>query len=158
MKTIGLLVFGLLLFVNAVFSQSFDSEGKLRNPVKIPAAVLKLLEKTDEVKSCIESPEFAADWFRAVKVNLNDDRRPDYLVKSDLTCLYGPRAATWWIFSLGTHGFRQVFSDSVLSLTIERRKTRSFRNIRTETTMVNIIRNTWKFNGRRYKLKTTKIR
>jgi hypothetical protein len=145
------------IFASEAVAQNFRSEGKLQNTVRIPAGILKLLKETDEVKSCIESPEFDAGWFAAVKVNLNDDGLPDYLVKSELTCLYGPRAATWWVFRQRPKGFTQVFSDSALSLQIKRRKTGGYRDIETETTMVNIIRNTWKFNGRVYWLQDTNV-
>ena len=161
MKTVGLLFASCLIFVNAAFSQNFNSEGKLRNAAKIPAGILTQLEKTDEVKHCLQSSEeevkFGAGWFRAATINLNDDGRADYLVKSERSCLYGPRAATWWIFSQGPRGFKLVFNDSVLWLSIERRKTKGYRDISTETTMMNIIRNTWKFNGREYKLMGTKF-
>src|SRR6185369_4124463 len=104
-----------------------------------------------------QKDEFGAKWFRAVKVDLTGRGSVDYLVKSHKECLYGPRAATFWIFKRDGRGFRQVFTDSVIDLTIERRKTLGFRNIQTDTTMVNIIRNTWKYNGRVYKLVHTKI-
>ena len=145
-----------LMFVGATYGQTFESEGKLRNTVKLPTAVLALLKKTEEVKHCSEEAEFSPGWFRAIKINVNDDGKPDYLVKSELSCLYGPRAATWWIYSQGPKGFSLVFNDTVLSLTIGGRKTNGYRDIQTDTTMVNIIRNTWKYNGHVYKLKSTK--
>jgi hypothetical protein len=137
------------------------TETDLKHAVRIPAAILTLLEKSEEVSNCLKNyeqkDEFGAEWFRAVKVNLTGGGSADYLVKSHKECLYGPRAATFWIFAGGGRAFRQVFTDSVIDLTIERRKTRGFRDIQTDTTMVNIIRNTWKYNGRVYKLTHTKF-
>ena len=151
----------LLIFVNAGFSQTFDSETKLRNTVKIPAAILSQLEKTDEVKECLsrldEPGRFHPAWFRAVRIDLNADGRADYLVESNKDCLLGPRAANWWVFSGTGRGSKLVYHDSVLWLTLLRHKTRGFRDIRAETTMMNIIRNTWKYDGREYKLVHTRI-
>ncbi len=150
-----------LIFVNAAFSQTFLTENALRHPVKLPAGIVKLLEKSEEVSNCLknyeQTDEYRASWFRAVKVDLTGGGSIDYLVKSHKECLYGPRAATFWIFRADSRGFRQVFTDSVIDLTIQRRKTRGFRDMETDTTMVNIIRNTWKYNGRVYKLVHTRI-
>jgi hypothetical protein len=152
----GFLFVSLIAF-RSTRAQTFESEGDLKNGAAIPAGILKLLARSDEVKNCTENADLMPSWFRAVKIELNGDRSPDYLIKSELQCLNGPRAATWWIFTRGPSGFKQVFNDSVLSLTILRKKTRGYRNIRTETTMVNIIRNQWVFDGRKYHLKKTEI-
>jgi hypothetical protein len=79
------------------------------------------------------------------------------VVKSNKECLYGSRSANWWIFKGSASGFRQVFNDSILFVTIKKTKTKGFYDIQTETTNVNIIRNTWKFDGREYKLIHTRI-
>jgi hypothetical protein len=158
-----LALFIFILFSVAVNAQTFDSEKDIRKPVKIPAGILSLLEKTGQVKSCLqndgsgEPAEFSASWFQAARIDLNNDRSADYVVRNTKDCLNGPRAASWWIFRGSAKGFRQVFDDSVLLLTIKRTKTAGFYDIETETTMMNIIRNRWKFDGRKYKLSKTKI-
>jgi hypothetical protein len=155
---IGLLA---LIFANAAASQTFSTENDLTHTVKIPAAILNLLGRSEEVKNCLENYEqndkFGEKWFRAVKLNLTGRGYTDYLVKSERECLFGPRAATFWIFSPKGRAFRQVFSDSVIDLTIKRTTSRGYKDIQTETTMVNVIRNTWKFDGRIYKLTATKL-
>ena len=160
--TCGLLTLLLtLIFANAAFSQIFDSETKLRNTVKIPAAIQAQLERSEEVAQCLrqgdENTRFSPSWFQATKIDLNDDGRSEYVVKSAKDCLYGPRAATWWIFSPSGRGFRQVFYESVISFALQKRRTHGFRDIRTETVMMNIIRNTWRYDGREYKLVKTRI-
>jgi hypothetical protein len=157
LSTCGLLV---LIFISGASSQTFDSEAKLRNTVRIPPVIVAELEKADEVKECLdrsESPKFTASWFRAVRVSMTGSARTDYLIKNDAECLNGPRAANWWIFSGSGRRARLVFHDSVLWLSILKRKTRRFRDIQTETVFVNIIRNTWRYNGREYKLVKTKF-
>src|ERR1044072_4435110 len=152
-------LFILVLFCAAARAQAFDSEKDIGKPVKIPAGVLSLLKKTGLVQGCLETGEekISALWFQAARVNLNDDSLADYVVKNTKDCLNGPRAASWWIFRGGKTGFQMVFDDSVLLLTVKRAKTKGFYDIETETTMMNIIRNTWKFDGRKYKLARTKI-
>jgi hypothetical protein len=156
-----LFVFAILFFLNTAGAQSFDSETDIKNPAKIPAGVLNLLERTEQVKECAQNGEehekFSASWFQAARIDLNGDGRADYLVKNNKGCLNGPRAATFWIFRASARGFTEVFEDSVLLVSIEKRKTLGFRDIVTETTMMNIIRNRWKFDGRKYRLKSTKI-
>jgi hypothetical protein len=155
------LAFIVLLFLNAVSAQTFDSETDIKNPAKIPAGVLKLLRQTKQVRECVENggtdEKFDASWFQAARVDLNGDRFTDYVVRNSKDCLNGPRAATFWIFKTNARNFTQVFEDSVLTLGIKKTRTKGFRDIETETTMVNIIRNRWKFNGRKYKLTSTKI-
>ena len=156
-------VFIFVLFFSAAKAQTFDSEKDIKKPVKIPAGILSLLKKAEAVKECLQRGEFDtgerfdASWFRAAKVNLNDDKFADYVVKNNKACLNGPRAASWWIFSGSSRGFKQIFEDSVLLLSIKKTRTAGFHDIQTETTMVNIIRNQWKFDDRKYKLKSTKI-
>jgi hypothetical protein len=153
----------LILFFSAVKAQTFDSEKDIKNPVKIPAGILNLLKKAKAVEECVQSGDLGvgdkleASWFRAARVDLNNDKLADYVVKSNRSCLDGPRAATWWIFRGSAKGFAKVFEDSVLSLTIKKTKTAGFYDLQTETTMMNIIRNTWTFDGRKYKLRHTKI-
>jgi hypothetical protein len=155
-----LVLFGLL-FLNTARAQSFDSETDIENPAKIPAGVLRLLGQTREVRECVENGgtvgKFDASWFQASRVDLNGDRSADYLVKNSKDCLNGPRAAMFWIFRANGKSFTQVFEDSVLTLRIKKNRTNGFRDIQTETTMVKVIRNRWKFNGRKYKLTSTKI-
>jgi hypothetical protein len=155
-----LLIFVLLFFVSAARAQSFNSDDELKKPVRIPAGILRQLEETEKARACIENGEeekFEASWFKAVRVDLNGDKFADYLVKSDKGCLDGPRAATWWIFRGGPGGFTAVFEDSVLTLSIKKGKTRGLRNVVTETTMMNIIRNDWRFNGKRYVIRNTQF-
>jgi hypothetical protein len=150
-----------LLFVNTGSAQAFSSEDDIKNPAKIPAGVLKLLGQTKQVRECIENggtdEKFGASWFQAARVDLNGDRLTDYVVRNTKNCLNGPRAATFWIFRANGRGFIQVFEDSVLTLSIKKTRTAGFRDIGTETTMMNIIRNRWKFDGRKYRLRSTKI-
>lgn len=158
-----LAIFIFVLFSGAANAQTFDSEKDIRKPVKIPAGILHILKKTKAVEECINSEELEtvkgldASWFQAAKVDLNNDKFADYVVKNTKACLNGPRAASWWIFKGSPRGFTQIFEDSVLSLSIKKTKTAGFHDIQTETTMMNIIRNTWTFDGRKYKLRRTKI-
>jgi len=153
----------LIFFFSAAKAQTFDTEKDIKNRAKIPAGILKLLGKSAAVGECLgrgdleSADKLSASWFQAARVNLNNDKFADYVVKSDKDCLYGPRAATWWIFRGSPKGFIEVFEDSVLLLSLKKTKTAGFYDIQTETTMVNIIRNTWTFDGRKYKLKRTKI-
>ncbi len=151
--------FIFVLFSGAASAQTFDSEKDIGKPVKVPAGILSQLKKTGQVKSCLQNSEekFSASWFQAARVSLSSDGRADYIVKNTKDCLNGPRAASWWIFKGSGRGFTRVFDDSVLLVTIKRTKTKGFYDIETETTMMNIIRNTWKFDGRKYKLIKTKI-
>ncbi|HEV7644140.1 MAG TPA: hypothetical protein VGO50_09390 [Pyrinomonadaceae bacterium] len=154
-----LALFIFVLFSGAASAQTFDSEKDIGKPVKVPAGILGQLKKTGLIQGCMETSEekFSASWFQAAIVNLNNDGRADYIVKNTKDCLNGPRAASWWIFRGSANGFTKVFDESVLMLTIKRVKTAGFYDIETETTMMNIIRNTWKFDGRKYKLARTKI-
>ena len=154
-----LVIFIIVLFSGAAGAQTFDSEKDIRKPVKIPAGILSQLKKTGLVQGCMETSEekFGASWFQAARVNLNNDGIADYVVKNKKDCVNGPRAASWWIFKGSARGFVNVFADSVLSLSIKKTKTAGFYDIQTETTMMNIIRNTWTFDGRKYKLTKTKI-
>jgi hypothetical protein len=156
-----LLAFIILLFLNTISAQIFDSETDIKNPSKIPAGVLRLLRQTKQVSECVENggtdEKFDASWFQAARVDLNGDRFTDYVVRNSKDCLNGPRAATFWIFRRNARNFTQVFEDSVLTLSIRKTKTNGFRDLETETTMMNIIRNRWKFDGRKYRLRSTKI-
>jgi hypothetical protein len=154
-----LVIFIFVLFSSAASAQTFDSEKDIKHPVKTPAGILNLLKKTGLVQGCMETSEekFSASWFQAVIVDLNNDGHADYIIQNKKDCLNGPRAASWWIFKGSAKGFVKVFDDSVLLLTLKKTKTAGFRDIETETTMVDIIRNQWKYNGRKYLLKSTKI-
>lgn len=156
-----MLAFTILLFVNSGYSQVFGSEDDIKHTAKIPAGVLKLLGQTNQVRECVENgganEKFDASWFQAAKVDLNGDRLTDYVVRNRKDCLNGPRAATFWIFRANAKSFTLIFEDSVLTLSIKRKRTNGFRDIETETTMMNIIRNRWKFDGRKYRLRSTKI-
>ncbi len=79
-----LALFIFVLFSGAVSAQIFDSGKDLRKPVKIPAGILSRLKKTGQVKSCLQNGEekFSASWFRAARINLNNDRLADYVVKN----------------------------------------------------------------------------
>jgi hypothetical protein len=156
-------IFIFVFFIHAGNAQTFQTEEDIKHPAKLPAGVLKLLKKTKAVEECVNSGKLEAghqldaSWFQAAKVNLNDDKFADYVVKNNEACLNGPRAASWWIFKGSRKGFTEVFEDSVLLLSIKKTRTAGFYDIQTETTMMNIIRNTWTFDGRKYKLKRTKI-
>ena len=92
-------LFFLVLFSGAAANaQTFDSEKDIRNPVKLPAGILKILRDTRLVAECVEQGEPNASWFRAAKIDLNGDKFADYVVKSNKDCLNGPRAAGWWRF------------------------------------------------------------
>jgi len=148
----------MLLSCGIAGAQTFGSDGKIPGAVKMPSAVMSVLAKQEQVVSCEAEATRKTSWFLTAKVDLNGDRYPDYVVRSNTACLTGPRAASWWIFRGGARGYEKVFDDSVLSVTINRkRRTGGFFDIQTETVMMNIIRNTWKFDGRKYELKSTKI-
>jgi hypothetical protein len=153
-------LFGVFLVCNIVKAQSFDSEKEISHPVKIPAGILKQLRETQTVKSCFENgesvDEFGEKWFRAAKVDLNGDKVADYLVKSDKGCLYGPRAATYWLFLGNSNGFKSIFGGSVRMLTILKTKTAGLRDLQTDTTLMDINRITWKFDGKKYRAARSK--
>ena len=144
-------------------AQTFQSEEDIKHPVKMPLGILRLLKKTEQVASCVRSEELESaakldrSWFQAATVKLNGDRFTDYVVKNVHPCLNGPRAASWWIFRGGPKGFVMVMEETVLTLTIKKTKTAGFRDIQTETAMMRIIRNQWKYDSRKYKLKSTKF-
>ena len=117
----------------------FGVEEPIRRPVRIPAPILRMLRRDEQVQQCFQNDENRGSdirsWFVASAMNLNDDRQPDLIVKlSDNAplCLIGANVGPFWVFSntgqIG-EGYELVLSESGLGLTILNAKSNGYRNI-----------------------------
>jgi hypothetical protein len=143
-----------MLFGGSAEAQRFESEDELRSTVTLPADVFQTLSALKQTRECEASSggKVSRKWFKATRIDLNGDKFGDLLVKSEEPCMHGPRAANWWIFAGSPNGNRKVFEDTVTAVVLAKKKKTGFRDIRTDNVMMEIYRNTWKYDGRRYKL------
>lgn len=144
---------------------SFGVEDELERPVKTPKDVLAVLRKDQDVKDCLQSaqengeePSDLSTWFAASKIDLNNDRQPDLVIKPDYWCLHGASAGPFWVFHHTEQGYVLVLKAGGMGLHILKTQTKGFRNIETSSVVgsENVSTQTYQFDGRQYKLTSSK--
>lgn len=130
-------LFVLILNAAAAFAQNrqtvFNLEEDVKQPAKIPDAVIAILKSEDRVDACFREKGEGAnenDWFEASEIDLNGDRRIDLIVKAKDGCLFGANQGPFWIFQNLPDGFQQVLAASGLQLTVMPKKINSFHQIK----------------------------
>ena len=133
----------------------FSMEEDFARPVRVPADVLRMLLRDEDNRRVLEStqsPDAAlASWLTASEIHLNNDRLPDLVVMATGS-LRGANITPFWVFLNTPRGYRQVLSTAAHGLTVMNTRTRGHRNIRRNAmTAVDVIIETFRFNGREYK-------
>lgn len=129
LKTGLVFIVGIALLVvasSSVHSQTkaqtvFELEGKVDSPVSIPTDVIAVLKSDSRVDVCFKTEGAGVDetaWFEAASYDLNNDHRPDLIIKPKNDCLFGANQGPFWIFQNRTDGYQEVLSESGLTLTI----------------------------------------
>lgn len=111
---------------------TFELEGNISTPVRIPADVIAVLKSDKRVDVCFRTEGAGVDeqaWFEAAEFDLNDDRRADLIIKPKNVCLFGANQGPFWIFQNMHDGYQKVLSADGLQLKILPRKINSFRTI-----------------------------
>ena len=111
---------------------TFELEGNVSTPVRIPADVIAVLKSDKRVDGCFKTEGAGVDeqaWFEAAEFDLNDDRRADLIIKPKNACLFGANQGPFWIFQNVHDGYQKVLSADGLQLKILPAKMNSFRTI-----------------------------
>jgi hypothetical protein len=111
---------------------TFELEGNVGSPVRIPADVIAVLKSDKVVDSCFKTEGAGVNeeaWFEAAEFDLNGDQRADLIIKPKNACLLGANQGPFWIFQNVHDGYQKILSASGLSLTILPRKANSFNTI-----------------------------
>ena len=110
----------------------FDLEGDVKKEVKIPDAVIAILKSDEIVDNCFrEKGEGSREavWFSASEIDLNEDKKPDLIIKAKDACLFGANQGPFWIFYQMPDGYKKILSANGLQLKILPEKTNSFNRI-----------------------------
>jgi hypothetical protein len=110
----------------------FNLEENVAKKASIPDAVIAVLKSDQRVDSCFQEKGKGAneaEWFEASEIDLNSDKRLDLIVKAKDGCLFGANQGPFWIFQNEKDGYRQIFSDNALGLSILSKKVNSFNQI-----------------------------
>lgn len=110
----------------------FELEGNVSSPVNIPADVIAILKSDRSVDACFKTEGAGSNeeaWFEAAEFDLNNDKRPDLIIKPKNSCLMGANQGPFWIFQNADDGYQKIFSASGLKLTILPQKANSFNTI-----------------------------
>lgn len=102
---------------------SFGAEEPFARPVAVPDGVLQILRRDERVRRCLSGDNMAPtelppSWFMASVVNLNNDRRPDLIVRADNACMFGANIVPFWIFRNTARGYELVLQVHTLGVTI----------------------------------------
>lgn len=134
----------------------FAVEEPLQRAVAPPAQVVAFLLQQpvgEDLRACAQRDENAdvARYLVASSIDLNDDRRPDYVVTAGERCLQGAHAQPYWVFVARAKGFRLVHDEVGDGLTLEKARAHGFRDITVfHHTAVTAFFKTERWNGRRY--------
>ncbi len=85
--------------------------------------------------------------------NLNNDRRPDLIVKAENACMHGANIIPFWIFRNTARGYELVLLTYALAVTVLPTSTNSHRNIRAQAVIraTHVATVIYRFNGRTYR-------
>lgn len=135
------------------YETSFYGENSFSNPIQIPVEVSKKLKKDWEAKGCSSSDgQFSNSRFEATKVNLNNDRLPDLLIKAKDPnhCLNG-NAVSFWAFTMRGGTFTPVFYTYTLSLEVTEKRSKNYFELWTGRCTASICFNRlFAFDGQEY--------
>ena len=116
--------------------QSFAVEQKLPKLVNLPDGIYKILLKNNDINDIlnkakgegISAKAIKKQFFQAAKVNINDDRLTDLLVKGQ-SYLQGMNTTHFWIFKNTKTGYILVFETVTFGLKILKKKSKGYRII-----------------------------
>jgi hypothetical protein len=135
---------------------TFEAEGKPKQPVSIPREVLVELRKEDRAQTCLAESKSAkqvpASWYVASAVHLDQDGREDLVVQAANPCLFGANIAPFWVFTRSKGGYELALRVNALRLDVLDSTTNGHRDIETRA-IVESRRGvilTFKFNGKKY--------
>lgn len=134
--------------------REFNAEETVKNPVKMPNAVLRLLGRDERVQQCLKDglkQKAIESWFTASAISLNEDRKFDLVVKPENSCLFGANIVPFWIFRATKSGYELVLKTHTLGLSILRSKNNGYRDVEADAATAAMIYGVaYKFNGKRY--------
>lgn len=155
MRTLFVCTFLFFCFLTDTFGQKYQTdffdETSFERPINIPTSILRSLKKDINVEKCQRSnSKFSANWFEATKINLNDDRFADVLIKAKNKCI-SDMASAFWLFLRKNNKYELVLNDYTIVMKIKRQKTKGLYNIQTSraTAMDNYI-SEYVFDGKAY--------
>ncbi len=128
----------LLLSPILSYGQTFGMEQDFPKPIPLPDSVYKLLIKNKDIKETIieernnkkSIKSIKQRFFDVTNINVNDDNRPDLLVKAK-SFLMGANVTRYWIFERRKQGYILVFEDATFGLSILKSKSKGYRIIET---------------------------
>lgn len=160
-----LILLNLIIYLSVVnifgqrYQKSFYVENRFDKEIKIPVKALNALEKEKSVKKCINFYKlnksnllpYSSKWFRATKVNLNNDKFPDLIVEHNTPCLSGVSRQPYWLLISNGKNYNVVFYGYTYSLYINTEKTNKHFNVTIDwATASTLFTETFGFDGKRY--------
>lgn len=147
-------------FTSAIFSygQSFSMERDFPNQTTLPDSLYKILLRDKDINDTIEESKDSStttkalkkQFFQTTRVNLNNDKLPDLVVKAQ-SLLLGANVTRFWIFKQTSKGYVLVLETVTHSLSILRNKSEGHRNIRCDKlSAVQLFTNYYRFDGDNY--------
>ncbi|MDQ2747394.1 MAG: DUF1176 domain-containing protein [Acidobacteriota bacterium] len=139
---------------------SFSSESKVSNAVKLPSNILRQLAEYDDgqLANC-QRDRFlrrsnAAKHFAASAIKLNADQQSDLVVQAQTPCFMGAHNTIFWIFARSNRNaanYNLKFELAADFLEILSSSTKGFRDLETAShTAVELYTIKWKFDGEKY--------
>lgn len=156
-KGIALAAFSFTLSVIS-YGQGFSMEENFPRQIILPDSVYKILLKDDDVKRNVEQAKDATrtikslkkEFFQTTRINLNNDRLPDLMVKAQST-LQGANVTRFWIFKQTKTGYVLVLEVPTHSLSILKNKSKGYRSIRCDKlSAVQLFTDYYRFDGDNY--------
>ncbi len=135
------------------YQRSFYGEESFRNPIQIPVEVSEKLKRDWQGRGCSDSNEqFSTSWFEATRINLNDDKFPDLLIKAkDPNHSFNGNAISFWVFANRGGKFNQVFYAYTLSFEVTNIRSKNYFDLWTGRCTASICFNrSFTFNGQEY--------
>jgi hypothetical protein len=150
------LVSGFSLSASAQSQTVFEVEGGVNNPVRIPADVIAVLKSDKRVDVCFKTEGAGNDeqaWFEASEFDLNNDDRPDLIIKPKNSCLMGANQGPFWIFQNVPGGYQKVLSTDGLKLEVTSKKVNSFSTVTvSKVAGMRGVRTNFRFSNGKYRL------
>jgi hypothetical protein len=145
----------------------FSAEDEnVNHPVAIPAEVMALLAKNEDVRNVleyekVEPSNLPASWFSAAEVRLGNKSERDLIIASKGP-LRGANIDPFWVFIHDSKGFKLALSISLHDLVVKRTRSHGYRDLELSGMTASIVTvGKFRFDGNAYREsseKTTDIK
>ena len=150
----------ICLLVSSVLSygQSFGLERKFLNQITLPDSIYKNLLRDKDISDTIEESKdsytttkaLKKQFFQTTRVNLNNDKLPDLIIKAQ-SRLAGANITRYWIFERAGKGYVLVFKLEAFGISLLKNRSRGYRNIKGYSiSSTQIFTTYFRFDGKKY--------